>query len=72
MLHPNQVRSDSENHIQKEIVMADECGYVRVWDIVAGRFRVEMVLMIDCCSLQCPDDNVPLHAMTISHDVETV
>ena len=31
--------------------MADECGYVRVWDIVAGRFRVEMVLMKDCCSL---------------------
>ncbi|KAK8789664.1 hypothetical protein WA171_001755 [Blastocystis sp. BT1] len=52
MLHPN----------QKEIVMADECGYVRVWDIVAGRFRVEM----------CPDDNVPLHAMTISHDGETL
>ena len=25
------------------MVMVDECGYVRVWDIVAGKFRVEMV-----------------------------
>lgn len=27
--------------------MVDEGGFVRVWDIVAGRFRVEMVGLID-------------------------
>ena len=33
--------------------MVDECGYVRVWDIVAGKFRVEMVDELSGC-----DDSV--------------
>ena len=72
MLHPNQVGYDYENNNQKEIVMADECGYVRIWDIVAGKFRAEMVQMNCTHHTQCPDDNVPLHSMTISQDGEMV
>ena len=43
MLHPNQVSPYCNASLWKEMVMVDECGYVRVWDIVAGKFRVEMV-----------------------------
>ncbi|KAM7458707.1 hypothetical protein BLSTO_00521 [Blastocystis sp. subtype 1] len=53
VLHPNQAR---------DIIMADESGFIRVWDIVANRFRVEM----------CPDDKTPIHSLCISPNGETL
>ncbi|KAK8822429.1 hypothetical protein WA577_005592, partial [Blastocystis sp. JDR] len=52
VLHPN----------QRDIIMADESGFIRVWDIVANRFRVEM----------CPDDKTPIHSLCISPNGETL
>lgn len=52
--------------------MADESGFIRVWDIVANRFRVEMVRFGSPPNAQSPDDKTPLHSLCISPDGETV
>lgn len=53
--------------------MVDESGFVRVWNISTGTFRLEMVpSSLLLVHPQCPDDNTPLHCMTISPDGESV